>query len=56
MKTIDYTKEEQIISEAIIGARKVQEFLWQDSSLLNCSLELEKEYGGNLLKIRDIRS
>jgi hypothetical protein len=32
MKLIDYTEEEQIIAEAIIEARKVQEFIWQETS------------------------
>jgi hypothetical protein len=38
----DYSKEEKIIAEAIIDARKVQEFIWQDTSLLHFSLESEK--------------
>jgi len=42
MKT-DYSKEEKIIAEAIIDARKVQEFIWQNCSLLHFSLESEKE-------------
>ena len=43
MKTIDYTHEEEIIAETIIEARKVQEFIWQETSLLHYPLDTEKE-------------
>ena len=31
---IDFTKDEQLIAEAILEGRKIQEYLWQELSLL----------------------
>ena len=32
---MDFTYDEQLIAEAILEGRKVQEYLWQELSLLN---------------------
>jgi hypothetical protein len=31
---MDFTKDEQLIAEAILEGRKIQEYLWQELSLL----------------------
>ena len=57
MKTINYTPEEKIISEAIINARKIQDYIWADLNLINKNFNKEtwvNVFSKRVIKIRDI--
>ena len=34
MKNVEFTKDEELIKEALIEARKIQEYIWQELSML----------------------
>jgi hypothetical protein len=57
MRKVDLTKDEELIAEAILDARKVQEYLWQELSLINYPYEpklWEQIFAKRLNKIREI--
>ncbi len=42
MKTMSYSVDEQLVSDAILEARKVQEYIWQELSFIYNPFEIDK--------------
>jgi hypothetical protein len=57
MKIVDFTRDEELIAAAILDARKVQEYLWQELSLMNYEYDFklwESIFAKRLNKIKEI--